>query len=91
MNSQSSSAEKTRRVTVYYDGACPSCIDDRCWYEKHAGKEAVQWCDISGQDKMLKQKGIDPYEAMTILHIETANGKIINDIDAYRRLFQNIW
>jgi hypothetical protein len=41
-------SEDKGKITVYYDGACPSCVRDRRHYEKLAGKssEQVCWFDI---------------------------------------------
>ena len=55
------------KITVYYDGACPSCIKDRQNYERLAGKNGddVVWIDITGKDDELRECGIDPYKALT--------------------------
>lgn len=49
------------RLRVFYDGACPSCVRDRKFYERLAGRtgDAVEWVDITGRDEELKQLGID--------------------------------
>lgn len=78
------------KITVYYDGACPSCIRDRDRYQRlsaHRGKD-VDWFDITGKDNELCSLGIDPKLALTELHIQTADGRIISEIDAYVLLMQ---
>lgn len=73
------------RLVVFYDGACPTCIKDRRWYEKLAGKtgESVEWLDITGRDAELRQEGIDPDQALRELHVKDAQGRIHREMDAY--------
>jgi len=80
------------KITVYYDGACPRCVQDRQKYEKLAGKggEAVCWFDITGQDERLRELGIDPRKALTELHASDENGQIHAELDAYRLLMGRV-
>ena len=73
------------KITVYYDGACPRCVQDRRNYEKLAGKagEGVCWFDITGQDDRLREMGIDPRKALTELHVSDENQQIHAELDAY--------
>ena len=73
------------KITVYYDGACPSCIKDRQNYERLAGKNGddVVWIDITGKDDELRECGIDPHKTLTELHIKDENLKILSELDAY--------
>ena len=72
-------------ITVYYDGACPTCVRDRKNYEKLSVKQVnnVTWFDITDKDEELIRLGIDPKLAMTELHIKTADAQIISELDAY--------
>lgn len=85
-------ADSDDKITVFYDGACPRCIRDRRNYERldtHAAK-AVQWFDITGRDQELIALGINPRKALTELHIRTADGRILSELDAYRVLMARI-
>ncbi|MCB1984788.1 MAG: DUF393 domain-containing protein [Burkholderiales bacterium] len=84
--------QSKEKITVYYDGACPSCIKDRESYEKMAGKagQDVCWFDISGQDKQLRNLGIDPYKAMTELHVRDQNQQVLSELDAYILLMNRV-
>ena len=77
-------------ITVFYDGACPSCIRDRKRYECLSGKrgEELNWFDITDKDNELCELGIDPKRALYELHIQTDDGQIIREIDAYIVLMQ---
>jgi predicted DCC family thiol-disulfide oxidoreductase YuxK len=73
------------KIIVYYDGACPKCVKDRLNYEKLAGKsgENVCWVDITGQEEQLLEIGIDPHKALTELHVQDENRRILSEMDAY--------
>ncbi|NOR80169.1 MAG: DUF393 domain-containing protein [Methyloprofundus sp.] len=80
------------KICVYYDGACPKCIRDRKTYEKLAGKtgENVYWIDITGQDQSLRELGIDPYKALTELHVKDEHEQILSELDAYILLMSKV-
>ncbi|NJD06157.1 MAG: DUF393 domain-containing protein [Methylococcaceae bacterium] len=83
--SDSNEAEQTGKLTVYYDGACPSCVHDRELYEKLAGPggESVCWLDITGREQALEQEGIDPRKALRELHVRDERGRVVSALDAY--------
>lgn len=84
--------ESDNKITVFYDGACPRCIRDRVNYERldpEADKQ-VEWFDITGHDQELIELGINPRKALTELHIRTADGRILSELDAYRVLMARI-
>jgi predicted DCC family thiol-disulfide oxidoreductase YuxK len=80
------------KITVYYDGACPSCVKDRKNYERLTNKNRhdVTWLDITGKDDELREIGIDPEKAMRELHIKDENQNIISEIDAYIILMRKV-
>jgi predicted DCC family thiol-disulfide oxidoreductase YuxK len=73
------------KIIVYYDGACQKCVKDRRTYEKLAGKsgENVCWADITGQEAQLREIGIDPQKALTELHVQDEQRRILSEMDAY--------
>ncbi|MGR5146415.1 DCC1-like thiol-disulfide oxidoreductase family protein [Photobacterium alginatilyticum] len=79
--------------TVYYDGSCASCVEDRARYEIWLGKhiDQVSWFDITDQNAYLIDRGIDPARALRELHVEDAEGVIHRELDAYILLLQQIW
>jgi predicted DCC family thiol-disulfide oxidoreductase YuxK len=83
--SDSDQAGETGKLTVYYDGACPSCVRDRDLYEKLAGQggESVCWLDITGREQALEQEGIDPHKALHELHVRDEQGRLKSELDAY--------
>ncbi|MBP6058339.1 MAG: DUF393 domain-containing protein [Nitrosomonas sp.] len=85
-------SEEKPKITVFYDGACPSCIKDRESYERLAGKdgEDVCWFDISGQDAQLRDMGIDPHKALSELHVRDEYQQIVSELDAYILLMSRV-
>lgn len=81
------------QLRVFYDGACPSCVKDRKIYERLAGRtgESVEWVDITGRDDELRQRGIEPVEALQELHVEDREGNIHRELDAYILLMSRVW
>jgi len=91
--SESNSMSKNKgKISVYYDGGCPKCIKDRKTYEKLAGEtgENVCWVDITGQDQSLREIGIDPYKALTELHVKDEQGQVLSELDAYILLMSKV-
>ncbi len=72
-------------LTVYYDGACPRCVEDRNWYQRRAGEiaEDVVWFDITGREAELRAAGVDPELALRQLHVRDAAGRVHRELDAY--------
>jgi len=82
----------SNQITVYYDASCPKCVKDRVNYEHMAGEAGndVCWMDITGRDDDLRELGIDPYMALTELHVQDKQGRIRSEIDAYILLMQRV-
>jgi len=80
------------RITVFYDGACPSCVRDRQRYEQLAKGAAkkVCWVDITGREAELRQLGIDPGRAMQELHVQDEQQQIHSEMDAYILLLERL-
>lgn len=85
-------SEEKKKITVYYDGACSSCIKDRENYERLAGKEGedVCWFDITGQNDHLHDIGIDPRKALSELHVRDERQQIVSELDAYILLMSRV-
>ena len=85
-------SENTHPITVFYDGACPSCVRDRRTYERWAGAAGARivWFDITGQEERLRELGIDPRKALTELHVMDERRRIRSELDAYILLLEKI-
>lgn len=85
-------SEPAQPITVFYDGACPSCVRDRRTYERWVGQAGapVCWFDITGQEARLRALGIDPHRALTELHVMDEHQRIRSELDAYLLLLAKI-
>ncbi|MEJ2762393.1 DCC1-like thiol-disulfide oxidoreductase family protein [Photobacterium sp. MCCC 1A19761] len=81
------------RLIVFYDGSCEGCVKDRARYEQWLGRQTarVHWFDITDQEALLRQRGIDPARALRELHVEDQHGTVRRELDAYILLFSLIW
>ncbi|MGO2390641.1 MULTISPECIES: thiol-disulfide oxidoreductase DCC family protein [unclassified Halomonas] len=79
-------------INIFYDAQCPLCRKERRRYERWLGHEAddIGWLDVSENEQALRDKGVEPAMALRSLHIETAQGELIEGIDAYRVLMRRI-
>ena len=84
--------ETKSEITIFYDGACPSCVRDRENYERWAGQAGarVGWFDITGQEVRLRELGIDPRRALTELHVLDERRRIRSELGAYILLLERI-
>lgn len=89
------SSPTKEKITVYYDGSCPTCVRDRKHFEtlcKPQRAEQIDWFDITNKEKELVQLGIDPDKAMKELHIRINDEQILSEMDAYIVLMkQTFW
>lgn len=79
-------------INVFYDAECPLCRNERRRYERWAGKNVgdIAWLDVTEHQQMLRARGVEPEAALRSLHVETADGKLFEGIDAYRLLMARI-
>lgn len=79
-------------MMVFYDQSCPSCVRDRVWFERLAGKRAdlFSWVDISSQQGIAMQHRIDPLKALRELHVRTKDGRVYVAIDAYSAMLKQL-
>ncbi|WMC11323.1 DUF393 domain-containing protein [Oceanimonas pelagia] len=80
------------RLVVFYDGSCESCIRDRARYERWAGDRGheICWFDITDREEVLLSLGISPQQALQELHVQTAEGEIYSELDAYILLMRRV-
>tara|TARA_R110002074_G_scaffold170005_2_gene331911 strand:- start:46310 stop:46687 length:378 start_codon:yes stop_codon:yes gene_type:complete len=81
-----------KKITVFYDQSCPSCVKDRAMFERIAGKRAAlfSWFDITSQDEALRELGIDPFKALRELHVTDTDGALYSEMDAYSLMMKQI-
>jgi len=77
-------------ISVYYDGGCPACVREIAWYRYLESSGKIKWVDITSHEGELKSLGIDPEGALLELFVKDENGCILQGIDAFILLFQQV-
>jgi predicted DCC family thiol-disulfide oxidoreductase YuxK len=79
-------------LRVFYDADCPGCRRDRARYERWAGEAAasVEWVDVNDNEASLRERGIEPEDALLSLHVEDSQGRVREGIDAYILLMRRV-
>ncbi|MFD1009038.1 thiol-disulfide oxidoreductase DCC family protein [Oceanisphaera ostreae] len=84
--------EAHHQLVVFYDGSCEGCIKDRANYERWAGEGGndIYWFDITGQEDTLLSLGLTPHKVLRELHVQTSDGEVLSEIDAYILLMRRV-
>lgn len=91
ITSQSPRGDGLPLIKVFYDACCPVCRRERARYERLSREDAnVEWWDATDNAEHLAARGIGLQQALLSLHIETAQGQILDGMPAYRLLLARI-
>ena len=78
-----------RRLTVYYDGACPICTTEVRFYRAQAGAEDIDWVNLKfASEEDLK--GLDREKALGRLHARDEKGEILDGVPAFAAAMERI-
>ena len=75
---------------VYYDGVCKLCSREINYYKKIAPPNTFCWVDIASDDQALQKDGITQSEALRVLHVKDAWGKLHTGVDAFEIMWKNL-
>ncbi|WP_034833642.1 thiol-disulfide oxidoreductase DCC family protein [Endozoicomonas numazuensis] len=78
------------KIKVLYDGLCPLCVKEVSRWQNARFRSEVEWFDITGQEKLLEEWGIDPQKALLELHTLTDDGRVYTSIDSYALLLKQL-
>ncbi len=79
--------DKSKEVTVFYDGACPLCLREIGFYRKCKNAEAVDWVDVSQCTDNTVIPGLSKADAMARFHVVGADGTLVSGGDAFREVW----
>ncbi|WP_157755508.1 thiol-disulfide oxidoreductase DCC family protein [Neomegalonema perideroedes] len=78
-----------RRLTVYYDGACPICTTEVRFYRAQAGGEEIDWINLQfASEEDLK--GLEKDKALSRLHVRDEQGEILEGVPAFAGLMERL-
>ena len=69
---------------IFYDADCPVCVREMALLSERACSEPVTAVPIQGNEDLLASYGISRADALTYIHMKTADGKILRGMDALR-------
>ena len=77
-------------IDVFFDGNCGLCRREISFYRKIASKEAVNWVDLSVTPDILVSEGVDPLDALRILHVRNDKKQLVTGVDAFVAIWKSV-
>lgn len=77
----------SKKLTVFYDGACPLCNREISFYKRRKGSEAVNWIDVNRSAKEELVPSLTKAQALSRFHVQTFDERIISGGEA----FAHVW
>lgn len=74
---------------VFYDSECPICVREIQLLLENSRAGTWEAVPIQGNEAILAQYGITPEQAMTYLHVLTAEGVMLSKMPAMRKMYEN--
>ncbi|KAK3141208.1 hypothetical protein QOZ80_4BG0330840 [Eleusine coracana subsp. coracana] len=86
------SSSKGWRIKMLYDGDCPLCMREvNMLRERNESYRAIKFVDISSKDYSPKEnQGLDYETAMGRIHAIESDGTVVTDVEAFRRLYEEV-
>ena len=78
------------KIKLLYDGECPLCVREVNFLQKKdAGRGIINFVDIADENYDPQQNaGIDFETAMGRIHAITNEGKVIRNVEVFRRVYE---
>ena len=78
------------KIKLLYDGECPLCLKEvRFLKKRDAGRGLVAFVDIADDNYAPNENGGIDYEtAMGRIHAVLPDGKVIRDVEVFRRVYE---
>ncbi len=75
-------------LRVLYDGACPFCRAEIEWLRRRDRRGRLVPEDISAPGFDASLYGLDPADVQRVLHVISADGKVVRRMEAVRAVYQ---
>lgn len=78
------------KIKLLYDGECPLCVREVNFLQKKdAGRGIINFVDIADENYQPEENaGIDFETAMGRIHAITNDGKVIRNVEVFRRVYE---
>ncbi|KAK3143423.1 hypothetical protein QOZ80_4AG0300110 [Eleusine coracana subsp. coracana] len=85
-------SSKGWRIKMLYDGDCPLCMREvNMLRERNESYGAIKFVDISSKDYSPEEnQGLDYETAMGRIHAIESDGTVVTDVEAFRRLYEEV-
>lgn len=77
-------------IEVFFDGACPLCKREIDWLRKKDADRRILFTDISDPDFRSESTGRTYQELMARIHGRLPDGKLIEGVEVFRRLYSAV-
>ena len=77
----------TKKLTVFYDGACPLCEREIGFYRKQRGADEVCWIDVSRSSNDRVTPGLSRDQALARFHVMRNDGTVVSGGQAFAELW----
>ena len=77
-------------VEVFYDGDCPLCTREIGWLRRWDRRGRIRFSDISANDFDVASTGLSFEALMARIHGRTGDGRMIEGVEVFRRLYSAI-
>jgi predicted DCC family thiol-disulfide oxidoreductase YuxK len=77
-------------LITFYDGGCPLCSREIAHYRRVDRAARIRWVDITADAEALHAAGIDTDTAMRRLHVQDANGGLLQGVPAFIAIWQRL-
>ena len=83
--------QSAAQLTVYFDGSCPMCRAEICYYQTRRGGDGVTWIDVSAiPDGGTVEPGLSKRAAMARFHVRKPDGALVSGAAAFAELWQSL-
>lgn len=76
-----------RRLTLFYDGACPLCQREVAFYARLDRKGRIAWHDVSRDSRGMVAEGLPRREALRRIYVRCPDGRLLSGA----RAFVEVW
>ena len=77
-------------IRVFYDGQCGVCRNEMAHYQRIAPAGVFEWLDIMGQPQPMMPPGLSLTDALQVLHVQDAAGKVHKGLDAFLVIWDHL-
>ena len=82
--------DRSPRLTVYHDGACPVCRREIAYYRRREGADHIDWVDADAAKDDALGPGLDRAAALGRFHVRDADGTLYSGSLAFAALWRTL-